>query len=269
MRQFFLPPTLGFSILLFTGGMDRQTFFSTPSSPAAFIPQSAVFGAGRVPEEVLAALAPQRVQWLQMTVRQKMWGNDPFESVGRFSLGTEERRRVEFEITVDGKTTKTVLISDGRSFQRSHQIDGVNSLLEKCVLAKEEDFPNPASLPHARQIFLNERGCGGLHPLLSQIFSCLVNPTQQSGLWRERRVLRLSGMWNATEVVLNTLPANLRARSCNLYLDPETLWPHRIEWVGSERPQDQQVILLEMEFSEPVINHPLTSAQCARLFKID
>jgi hypothetical protein len=268
MRQFLLPPAFGFSILLLTGALDRQTLFSNPSAQGAFVPQSAAFGAGRLLDEVLAAYSPQRVQWLEMNVRQKMWGEDPFEARGRYVLGTEERMLLDMEIAVDGKTTRTLVISDGKAFQKSREVDGVKTILESCALAKAADFPNPISLAAVRREFLTEHGFGGLFPLLRQISACLVNPTQQTGLWHERRVLRVSGYWNASEAALNTLPENLRARSCNLYLDPESLWPHRIEWIGSEKPSDHQVILLEMEFSDAAINRPLSKQECDGVFHI-
>jgi hypothetical protein len=269
MRQFLFPPAIGFSILLLTGALDRQTLFSNPAAQGAFVPQSAAFGAGRIPDEVLAAFAPERIQWLEMNIRQKMWGEDTFEARGRYVLGTHERMRLEMDISVDGKTTKALVVSDGKAFQKSHEVDGVKTILEKCALAKAADFPNPASLARARKAFLTQHGFGGLYPLLRQISACLVNSTQQAGCWQERRVVRVSGFWNAAESVLNTLPENLRARSCNLYLDAETLWPHRIEWLGSEKPTDRQVILLEMEFSDPAINRPLSDQECARIFRIE
>jgi len=269
MRHFLFPPAFGFSILLLTGALDRETLFSNPSAQGAFVPQSDAFGAGRLLDEVLAAYSPQRIQWLEMNVRQKMWGEDPFEATGRYVLGTQDRMLLEMEIAVDGQTTRTLVISDGKAFQKSREVDGVTTILEKCALAKAEDFPNPASLAAARREFLYQHGFGGLFPLLRQISACLVNPTQQTGLWHERRVLRVSGYWNASEAVLNTLPENLRARSCNLYLDPDTLWPHRIEWIGSEKPNDHQVILLEMEFSDAAINRPITEQECGRLFRIE
>ncbi|HYP63842.1 MAG TPA: hypothetical protein VEQ16_08140 [Acidocella sp.] len=268
MRQILFPPTLGFSILLLTGALDRQTLFSNPAAEEAFVPQSATFGAGRLLDEVLAAFSPERIQWLEMTVRQKMWGDDPFEAVGRYVLGTQQRLRLEMDISVEGKTTKVLAVSDGRSFQKSQQIDGVKTILERCRLGKEEKGVDAVSLTWARQKFLDQRGYGGLVPLLRQISDCLVNPCQQVGVWHERRVIRVHGFWNAAEAVLNTLPENLRARSCSLYLDPDTLWPHRIEWLGSDKPGDHQVILLEMEFSEPAINQPLSAAACARMFTI-
>jgi hypothetical protein len=269
MRQFLLPPTLGFSILLLTGALDRQTLFSNPSALEAFVPQSEAFGAGRLLDELLAAYSPERIHWLDMTVRQKLWGDDPFEAVGRYVVDDHQRMRLEMDITVEGTTTKALVVSDGRLYRKTHQRDGSKTVLEACVLAKEEDFPDPLALAKARQNFLHQRGFGGFHPLLQQISACLVNPCQQVGQWHKLRTLRVSGFWNADEAVLNTLPENLRARSCNLYLDPDTLWPHRIEWLGSDNPGEHQVILLEMEFSATAINRPLTNEECERVFKIE
>src|SRR5262249_11483845 len=136
MRQILFPPTLGFSILLLTGALDRQTLFSNPAAEEAFVPQSATFGAGRLLDEVLAAFSPERVQWLEMTVRQKMWGDDPFEAIGRYVLGTQQRLHLEMGISVEGKTSKVVVVSDGRSLQKSQELDGIKTILERCKLEK-------------------------------------------------------------------------------------------------------------------------------------
>src|SRR4029077_835900 len=134
MRQFLLPPTLGFSILLLTGALDRQTLFSNPSALEAFVPQSGTFAAGQLLQELPAAFSPERLQWLDMTVRQKMWGDDPFEASGRYLLGTHERMRLEIDISRDGKATKALVVSDGRSFRKTHTTDGATAILEACRL---------------------------------------------------------------------------------------------------------------------------------------
>jgi hypothetical protein len=55
-------------------------------------------------------------------------------------------------------------------------------------------------------------------------------------------------------------------RCCRLYLDAQTLWPHRVEWWGAEAPRSGGVLLFQAEFRDPVINQPLWPEQCQREF---
>jgi hypothetical protein len=170
------------------------------------------------------------------------------------------------KISVDGRTGHLHAASDGHQLCQAQWADGQQPAPQAFSLTtSEESHPTPVALARARQGVLDAHGCGGLVPLLRQVRSGLLKPSRQPGLWQDHPVIKLSGAWNASEDLLKTLPANLRARQCNLILDAATLWPFRIEWIGGGGAHP--VILLQMEFRNPVINRALTDTEATRQFR--
>jgi hypothetical protein len=262
MRHFLLTSALGCSILLLSGAMERGALFSSPPKDDVFLSRSEETAAGQLLERMLASLSDDRVLWLETAVRQKMFGDDAFNAEGRYLLGPDQRMRLELRISTAGKTGRVLVVSDGGKLRQGRWLDG------RAEPATED--PLPLQTPgdrRARQKFLEARGLGGLLPLLRQIRQSLQDPVQRAGLWQGRPALQVSGAWNAPEDVLKTLPPGLRARRCNIILDAETLWPYRVEWLGSPRPLNYPVVLLQMDFRDPVINRPLSPSECGREFR--
>jgi hypothetical protein len=262
MRHFLLISALVWSILLLSGVMDRGALFSSPTRDDVFLPRSAETPAGQVMERVLASLSDDRVLWLETAVRQKMFGEDAFDAEGRYLLGPDQRMRLELRISTAGKTGRVLVVSDGDKLRQGRWLDG------QTETATDEALPlrTPQRM-RARREFLEARGLGGLRPLLRQIGQSLQDPVQRTGLWQGRPALEVSGAWNEPEDVLQTLPPGLRARRCHVVLDAETLWPYRVEWLGAPRPLNYPVVLLQMDFRDPVINRPLSPSECGRAFR--
>jgi hypothetical protein len=257
MRHFFLISVLVCWTLLFTGAMDRGALFSSPPRQDVFLPRSEESGAGLTLGRALAALAGDRLLWLETSIRQEMFGDNPFQAEGRYLLGPDQRMRLELRIASAGKTSRVLIVSDGK-------------LLRQCRW--KERRPEPLicdALPERnREEFMAARGLGGLPALLRQIHQSLQEPVQQEGVWRGRPAIRVSGVWGAPEDALKLLPPGLRARRCNVILDAETLWPWRIEWLGSPRPFNYPIALLQMDFRDPVLNRALSPSECAREFRL-
>ena len=53
-----------------------------------------------------------------------------------------------------------------------------------------------------------------------------------------------------------------RADSCVVYLEAATLWPHRVEWRANAKSHP----ILEIEWRNARINHPLAQHDCVALF---
>src|SRR6202043_2328342 len=99
---------------------------------------------------------------------------------------------------------------------------------------------------------LNAKGCGGPHCLLKELERVLEHLSVDIGTWKGKDVIRLQG---ALKCSPQDYPEGLLApRSCRLYLDARTLWPHRLEWWTSKRPDDPPFLLLQLEFRDPEIN---------------
>ncbi len=56
-----------------------------------------------------------------------------------------------------------------------------------------------------------------------------------------------------------------QARRVCVFLDPRTMWPRRVEWWG-ETAEGDPVTLAELEFRTPVLNQPLSAAECRQAF---
>ena len=82
------------------------------------------------------------------------------------------------------------------------------------------------------------------------------------------RFIKLTGALPANPVPTSADASRpeLLPRQCRLYLDIDTLWPHRIEWWGCEASHFNDVALLQMEFRDPVLNQPLSTDRCDREF---
>jgi hypothetical protein len=247
MRQLILVPTLVCAALLLTGALDRQALFSdTPA--AAFRARGPETDAGTLLDEVLAAFAPQQVHSLDMTVWQKMDGGEPYEAEGHYRISPNQHVRLDMKVLADGKIGHLLAVSDDLTLRKAHWVDGGQPAPAIIALPCKEVYPDPLALAEARQKLLDVHGCGGICQMLTVARGGLLKPRRQSGTWQDHAVIKISGAWNADENTLTTLPANFRPRHCNLILDARTLWPFRIEWIG-----DPSVILLQMEFRNPVI----------------
>ena len=54
-----------------------------------------------------------------------------------------------------------------------------------------------------------------------------------------------------------------------LYLDPKTLWPHRLEWWGADPPRPGDVLLMQTEFRDPLLNRPPPPDRLMRELTLD
>jgi hypothetical protein len=265
LRQLLLLPALVCSTLLLAGALDRQTLYSDSARPALFRPRGAESAADALLDKAVDAVSPISLEWLDTRVWQKKAGQHEVVE-GRYIVGPHQRMRLDLKVRLGGNTGFVRAISDGQSLRQARWQKGQQPKLAVAVLPKLEGDTDPRELWQVRENFLHEQGFGGLWPLLRAIRSGLRRPRKQAGLWQGKSVIKVAGAWDASQDRLCQLPPSCRARRCNLYLDAATLWPHRIEWIGSDRPDDHPTLLLQMEFRDPIRNHPLSETDCARVF---
>jgi hypothetical protein len=162
---------------------------------------------------------------------------------------------------VEGKIRK---VSDGRLLSWTTQVSDDKSDTQTIEL------PHGPSLAASCAKLLDEHGCGGFMPLLRTLQARLEEPRVLTGLWKDRPVVVLRGRITPDHEAAARLPAELRSelqpRQANLYLDAETLWPHRVEWWGSAESGDPLVLLLQIEFRDPVLDRALSAEECRRIF---
>jgi hypothetical protein len=173
-----------------------------------------------------------------------------------------------------GATEGTVqVVSDGSTLWQATRVGKGKWTKQSRVQLKEvlALLDRPDTSPVARDEFYQGQGCGGLPTLLPSLRQRMDWVRKEVVRRNDRLFVKLTGTWTpAVAAVLapagKPWPPHL-ARQCRLYLDPQSSWPHRLEWWGPDPARGDEVLLVEMEFRDPVLNRPLTAEQCAREFR--
>ena len=106
----FLVLLLSCSALLLTGALGYEINSTTPS----FVPQTAPSPAGPLLGQVSARLGSDKIQWLQMTVWQKLYDAEAgVEAEGLCFLAPAHRLRLEMAFPVGPKTASLSMVCDG------------------------------------------------------------------------------------------------------------------------------------------------------------
>jgi len=163
-------------------------------------------------------------------------------------------------------------VQDGKTLWKSTQITGADTpTITKMALKDVLDPLQTSAVPdQARTDFLREHAFAGVFPLMQTLRQRMVWVHKEMVRRAGRDFIKLNGVWpDETRELLapadKPWPAGL-PRQCKLYLDPKTLWPHRVEWWGPDPPRPGEVALMQMELRDPVVNRPLSAERCAQEF---
>lgn len=207
--------------------------------------------------EALGLLQGPAHEWLQTTVWIRSHVRElPFESEGSYLQAPGQRYRLELRtkrLGPRGGDTTYLYLSDGRNCWQSTKHHG----RENAAAGPPAELPESATISHGPESLLRH---------------LLANVT-----WVRRRVVgeevQVLGLWK--QEVRQQLapkdqpwPANL-PRLCRLTLRGAERWPRRLEWFGPTRAGGRDGLLVELEFRNPVRNHPLSEEQCLRAFLIE
>lgn len=204
-------------------------------------------------DRVLAALAPGRVTWLRTKVWQKMIdAGAEFTAEGTLVRGPGGCARLDVAIRVgDGAGGRTLRVSDGHALAEVLHHDGAEPKVTAHLL--------PAGAAE-RDVFLRDHGCGGPIALVKGLRQRLREMRLETGLLWSRPAIRVRGKLDAAQA-----PGETPAESACVYLDAQTLWPHRLEWWG-QGGKDGPRLVLQMEFRDPELNRAPSLQECVRLF---
>jgi len=240
---------------------------STSLDSSAPIPETGRGDAAAIQllDDALACLTPDKVQWLQMTVWQRVHCDDfGFQAEGRFLAAPGRRRRLRLDVRVGRTRANVQVISDGQRLCHRTQVCQETPAVTHLDLPAEPDG--------AAEGLLQRHGVGGVTALLQALRDHLQQPRREAALWGGSKVIRLTGAWPVSAARLASLPEDQPAssvpRSCRVFLDPQTLWLRRAEWWGMG-PGGTGALLSQVEFRDPVINHPLTMRQAAAEFSLE
>jgi hypothetical protein len=269
--RFLVLPLLVVVAFLLTSVLRTNPAHSSRSAASEVpAPDPTAPAAARTLDLALAALDSSRVPWLKAAVWQKTSAQGhSYEAEGHYLAGPDHRVRLEL-VTRHGAARSTqLLVSDGSTLWRASRT-GEGDWTDACrvdlqkVLQVLDAEGAPAQV---RDEFLDGQlfGVAPLLRTLRQRVSWVRRETVRRG---GHTFLKLTGSWSAdnSRASPDQPCPDCQPRLCRLYLEPTTLWPHRIEWWGEDPPRPGNVLLVQTEFRSPVLNHPLSTQECARAF---
>lgn len=259
-----LPPLAGIALFL-TGALDRPVPEAAQPAAPAFAPQPLplVQGGGdpaRLLDSALDRLSPARLSWLRVRLWQQMTDSEVrFESEGTLQIGPRHCARLDLRVLAGPRASRLLVVSDGHALAHVLQPDGEAPVVTSQLLAP----PPPAVPTKSPTELLRAKGCGGPHPLLKELRAKLRDLTAQTGLWQNRPTVRLKGL--LAERLQGEAATAVVADFCYVYLDAQSLWPHRVEWWGTDKKQNLRP-LLQLEFRDAELNRELSLPECVREF---
>jgi hypothetical protein len=257
------------AVILLTGALnsrpaENSQIPSTTEADAA---------AANLLDQALERLHPQRVTWLETQVWQKArLGRFTYESGGRYLIGPDRRLRLEL-LTRHGSAQATLLVvSDGAKLWEGQRLDDGDWTDVACLDWQEilqASAQSGLAAPSQTELG-SQQAFGGVVPLLQGLRTRLVW-TRKEAVRRGGTVyLKLTGHC-ADQAAYPASGAAEAAgippmHECRLYLDSQSLWPHRVEWCGPAGDRTGNTQLLQVEFRNPVLNRPLSAERCRREF---
>lgn len=184
-----------------------------------------------------------------------------FLAEGSLQLGPGHCARLDMQVHTGTVGSRLLVVSDGHALARITRYAG-----EAPIIAGQLLVPSPAdsiAALVAPDQLLRDNGCGGPYPLVTQLRDKLTKLSTQTGTWNGRTVARLHGTCAAGGSA--DLTSTLVPEFCYVYVDAQSLWPHRIEWWGKDQAPMARPVL-EIEFRDPQLNRPLSMPDCIRAF---
>jgi hypothetical protein len=268
---FLLPVTLGSSLLL-TGAWRGPLPPPTPPPAPRFLAQNVPVNPDLIGEEAtgmqlldqaIAHLSPGRVTWLHTQVWQKMSDAQiDFEAEGTLDLAPGQSARLDLTVRTQGVTGRLLTVSDGHALAQVRQMGGASPQVDSVLLPIVTPWLDGNSPQRLK--FLDDKGCGGPAAILAGLRRHVAQFRLQTGKLQGKDAIQFQGELTG-EVKSTALQTNTPPRSVVLFLDAQTLWPHRVEWWGQD-PRLGMRAIVEIEFRQPVLNREVPLQQCAQLF---
>jgi hypothetical protein len=227
-------------------------------------------------DRAIAGLSESRLKWLEANLWLQVRLPDfAFEGTGTYVRAPGQRFRLEMRThlvipanTRDNQTGATILaISDGRDMWTAQRTgerwQNVKRLQMSSILNGPE---SPVSLPHARDVFLSGPALRGIEKLLRNL-NDHFDWVKREQIGGDVRIIGRWRDWMLRSLARPNQPwAEALPRFCRLTLHGTGLWPARIEWWGPREENGPDRLLVEMEFRDPVFDHPVPEERCAGLF---
>lgn len=275
---------VGGSCLVVLSAALTRTAASIAPAPAALSPASELCtispapapqpdaAAERCLDQAIEAFKADRVNWLELAIWQKVQlPGFVYEADGSYHLAPGQRFRLELHTHPDGGEGTTLSVSNGRVLWRAERSgQGAWENVTRLDLSEVFSIMNGPTGQQLRDEFLQRPHFQGMTPLLRSLRSRLVWARGELIRHSGKERIHLVGVWSKAEALRQAAPdqpwPSSLPRQCHVYLDAHTNWPERIEWWGPSTAGGADRLLVQMEFRNPVFNHPLPDQECARLF---
>jgi hypothetical protein len=188
---------------------------------------------------------------------------------GRYLSAPDCRLRLELEVQVGKTRAAVLLVADGRRLWQRQVVGRDEPAVSQVELpVPPKDCADPAAFASGRERALHEQSFG-----VSALLGLLRGGGQgwqgKRAKWQGAEVLLLSAAWPPAAPMrlppVDGLRPPPQAKRVCVFLDPQSLWPRRVEWWG-ETAEGDAVTLAELEFRAPVRNQPLSATECRREF---
>lgn len=245
--------------LLFAGIAGLSLFFTSasirpvaqPPVPPPVYPLTADADAGTTLDRALASLASlssvHTAIWQEITAPPLA-----FQAEGTFQSGPGRRFHVDMEARCERATRRWQMICDGEAIWEIDEAGSDKPRWVKRLVPGEHPGERTTAPPDA--LCLGK--LAGPKPLLDGLRRQVVFTRQEKVRWRGMEVIVLTG---AREKPKGDW-SEYQPRQCRLVLDAGTLWPHRLEWWGPAPGVTGDIRLMQIEFRNPVPNHPVADA---------
>lgn len=220
----------------------------------------------------IEALKADRVKWLEMEIWQKVQlPGSTFEANGSYRSAPGQRFRLEMHTHPGEGEGTTLSVSDGCvQWEAERSAQGAWENVRRTNLAEVFSVMNGPGGPQVRHEFLERLHFQGMTPLLRSLRGRLVWARSERIHRDSGERIHLVGVWPRAEALRQAAPGQpwptALPRQCHVYLDARNDWPERVEWWGPNSPGGEDSLLVQMEFRNPVFNHPLPAEKCARVF---
>ena len=271
LRQpLLLLPLLAGSIVMLCGALQPKKLLPRPIvEPGAAGNDPATLA---ILDRAAVALSAERLPWMQAKVWHQAECEDfQFQACGRLLTAPGERSRCDLNVKVGKTVGELRVVCDGQALWHSLRLGGEKAVVGRLELPRARGGnATPQEMEPARLALLQRYSFAGFGPLLGDLRQRAKAARHERLHWKGHEVivvgLAVADATTDQRASPDFVPARLDLRQCCLFLDAQTLWPHRVEWWGAEKPNQPNRLLMQTEYRGAVLDQPLSAERCAAEF---
>ncbi|HEV3203376.1 MAG TPA: hypothetical protein VGY77_03285 [Gemmataceae bacterium] len=229
----------------------------------------------KILEEAVRVLDRKNHDWLETIFWQQAdLQGLTFQTEGKYLSGPNYRLRLDLKVYLGDSAGTMLVVSDGITMWERFQIGkSEKGEIRKMDLKKVlETVNSPNMIDQVRNEFFQKQSLAGVAPVLKNIQQQMIVTRMESMTWQGKKIVQLTLVWSEGTTKNFYSPKvpwqNFLPRQCvlNLDADPQSRWPHRLEWWGPAGTADGDALLFQVEYRNPKLNQPPPKEQWEGLF---